>query len=96
MKKQEFVEIVSKEIGESKNRTKEILDGLDNATLKAFNSIEMDDKVPASNLYSIHKKLRKGRSGVSKLHGVEKEWKTEDKVVPNIKTGKRFEDNVEQ
>lgn len=95
MKKADFVSILATELGVSKEAAKETLKGLDRAILKAFNQIEVDDKVPVGNL-DVKKKVRKGREGECKIPGREGVWKTEDKIIAKVEPKKAFDDGIEQ
>lgn len=47
-----------------------------------------------TGLGTFKRKVKKGRSGVSRLHGQEKAWTTEDEFVPTFVSGKAFKESV--
>lgn len=51
----------------------------------------VDGGVSFKGVFTIKPKVQKGRTGTTKFKGVEKQWKTEDKVVLAISTGSDME-----
>ena len=90
MVKKDVIAKIVEVTGKKKQEIEEILNTLDDIILETVSKGE-DVKV---GLGIFKRQETKGRSGVSKLGGVEKEWKTEDGFKPVFKPSKAFKDAI--
>ena len=80
---------VADELAEKKGMTKAMARDIAKDFIEIFASKVVDGGVSVKGVFTIKPKLQKGRTGTCSFNG--KEWKTEDKYVLSIKTGKGME-----
>lgn len=92
MNKQQLINKLHEVTGFSKKDTEIFLTAF---TKTVMETVATGEPVKLVGFGGFEKKETKGREGVSKLHGVEKAWKTEDGFKPAFNPSKAFEDAVE-
>lgn len=102
MNRKSFINIIQEKFNGTKDIfpnpiSKEKTDKLLTIFLESIEEVvNNEEKLQFIGFGCFEKKFVEGREGVSKLGGVEKPWKTENKYKPIFSAGKEFKDKVNE
>jgi DNA-binding protein HU-beta len=90
MNKKQFIDALAEKNGITKKEAEVRL----TSVIELIEEVTAKEKLQIVGFGNFESKFVPGREGVSKLHGVEKPWKTEDSYKPVFHAGKEFENKV--
>lgn len=88
--RQELIKTVAESMSKTKKETEAFLHALESVITEYL----AQGKDVKFGIGTFKRAVKKGRSGISKLQGVEKEWSTEDSFKPTFKASKMLKEAV--